>query len=793
MKKLLKWWPGVFILGVWIILFFPFFSKGLIPMPADIITGVYYPWLDYKWGFSTGVPVKNPLLSDIPSLLYPWRSFVIDQLKNGQWPLWNPYYFAGMPLLANFQSAVFSYVNIFFVFFSKPIAWSLGVITSPLLTLIFLYSFLRLKKLKIIPSLFGAIVFALSGFQLSWMEYNVHGHTVVFFLLILISLEKYLSEKKFFWLLLTPVFVALQIFSGYLPLVIYGMIVIGFYVVFFYLIPEVRTKKIALKKYLVIAFFLVFGLLMSGVQLIPGFELANSSIRLIDPSTTSTNASFLPIKNLVTAIAPDFFGNPATRNYFGVGYYDNFNFFAGTSVIVIIFYLLFLRKRNKDILFWLGCLIFSLILAIENPLGNILEKLFFLSGGVAARSIFITDFSLAMLGALGLQKIITENIDKRALALSSILSIAMSIYLYKLSSLFGAAEKIITQRNLVIPFFVLFSSIFLICIYNLKFIKRFKNFLLFLFVIITSGQLLYSANKYLPFSKKDLLFPKTPVLDFLINEKNKSPEPFRVDIGDVIPQNFLMSYDLEAASGYDALLPKRMGELIMMITSNSLAEQIARVQFIGQRESPLFPLFNTKFVLAKKTDEVARFSPDGKTEKYSNDPRFKNVYTDKTVSVFADTEVYKRAYFVTDYLIVQNKDDFFNLVKKKTDFSKIITVEEDPKYIPGQSANTKITWLEYSPNKMQLEIKTDQKGFVFIGNNYFKGWQALLDGKRSKIYRVDYSFQGILMEKGDHILELEYRPNIFYSALMLSIFSFAVWLFMLVIFFNKYYGQKTSK
>jgi len=158
-KKLwprLTWlWPFVFILGVWFVLFKPFFAKGLLPMPADIIAGLYYPWLDYKWGYSVGVPVKNPLISDIPSLLYPWRSFAIDELKAGRWPLWNPYYFDGMPLLANFQSAVFSYVNLFFLFFSKPIAWALGVMTSPLLTLIFVFLFLRHKNLSRISSLLG--------------------------------------------------------------------------------------------------------------------------------------------------------------------------------------------------------------------------------------------------------------------------------------------------------------------------------------------------------------------------------------------------------------------------------------------------------------------------------------------------------------------------------------------------------------------------------------------------------------------------------------------------------------
>ena len=140
-----RFWPISVIFFLVFVFFWKYFLKGLVPIPSDIIVGMYFPWLDYKWGFPTGVPVKNPLISDIPSILYPWRSLVIDQFKSFQWPLWNPYYFSGMPLLANFQSAAFSYVNIFFLLLQKPLAWSLGVMLSPLLTLVAMYAFLKQK------------------------------------------------------------------------------------------------------------------------------------------------------------------------------------------------------------------------------------------------------------------------------------------------------------------------------------------------------------------------------------------------------------------------------------------------------------------------------------------------------------------------------------------------------------------------------------------------------------------------------------------------------------------------
>lgn len=339
-RRLLESWPILAIFLLVIIFFWKFFFKGLIPIPADITVGMYYPWLDYKWGYQVGVPVKNPLISDVPSLLYPWRSFAIDELKSGRWPLWNPYYFDGMPLLANFQSAVFSYVNIFFLYFSKPIAWSLGVISSPLLTMLTMYVFLRHKKLEKFSSLLGAVIFSLSGFEIAWLEYNTLCHTALFLPLFLLTTDLFFEKKKWY-LFLIPFLVAFQIFSGYIPLVIYSYVVCLFYVLFFYLIPELKQRKIKWRRYFLLLGFWLIGLGVSAIQLFPGYELVSLSIRKIDPIVFNSNASYLPFKNLITLLAPDFFGNPATGNYFGQAFYDNFYFFVGTGTLIFVLFSLF--------------------------------------------------------------------------------------------------------------------------------------------------------------------------------------------------------------------------------------------------------------------------------------------------------------------------------------------------------------------------------------------------------------------------------------------------------------------
>lgn len=483
---------------------------------------------------------------------------------------------------------------------------------SPLLTLGAVYLFLRNKKLGVLPSLLGGVVFSLSGFQIAWLEYNVLGHTALFLPLLLLFTDKILGEKKRTFLFGLPLLVAFQILAGYIPIVIYSYLICGLYILVSYLIPWLKQKTFHLKTFLLLALFWIWGAALASVQLFPGFELAQSSIRKIDPIVTASQASYLPLVNLVTALAPDFFGNPATGNYFGRAFYDNFYFFAGTGVLILVFFSLFFLKKERGILFgWLS-LVFSFILVFENPLGKILERLLFLSGGVAARALFITVFSLATLAAYGFERLLKEDSRKQLFFCLATVLIFFVMAGFLTTRFENSTLGHVAQRNLVIPLAVfLLSAVCLFFITIGKF-KRLKKALGFTFILITCFQLLYSAHKYLPFSKKELLFPQTPVLDFLISRQKEEKAPFRVEPGDVIPQNFLMAYGLSTISGYDALLPKRMGEFLLLMQSGKIAQNISRVHLINSYDSPLYRLLNVKYVLAKKVDEKGRYSPTGK-------------------------------------------------------------------------------------------------------------------------------------------------------------------------------------
>src|SRR3989344_1735260 len=195
MKRIL---PYLSIILLAFVFFWQFFIKGLFPIPADTIVGLYYPFRDlYAKDYPNGIPFKNFLITDPVRQQYPWRKLAISAEKNFELPLWNPYNFSGTPLLANFQSASLYPLNILFFLMPFDVGWSLVIFLGPLLSGLFLFLYLNNFKLNKWASLLGAFAFAFSGFFISWLEWGTITHVGLWLPLILLSIDKLVSGIKY--------------------------------------------------------------------------------------------------------------------------------------------------------------------------------------------------------------------------------------------------------------------------------------------------------------------------------------------------------------------------------------------------------------------------------------------------------------------------------------------------------------------------------------------------------------------------------------------------------------------
>lgn len=95
---------GIMLLVLLVVLFPSVFFKGEMTVPGTLLFESA-PWSHHQPRQFT--PVRYDTSVESLSQFALWHRLVRDSLDTGEWPLWNPLEFAGIPLLANYQSAVF--------------------------------------------------------------------------------------------------------------------------------------------------------------------------------------------------------------------------------------------------------------------------------------------------------------------------------------------------------------------------------------------------------------------------------------------------------------------------------------------------------------------------------------------------------------------------------------------------------------------------------------------------------------------------------------------------------------
>jgi uncharacterized membrane protein YfhO len=73
---------------------------------------------------------------------------------------------------------------------------------------------------------------------------------------------------------------------------------------------------------------------------------------------------------------------------------------------------------------------------------------------------------------------------------------------------------------------------------------------------------------------------------------------------------------------------------------------------------------------------------------------------------------------------------------------------------------------------MTLEAENSEPAVLVVTDNYYPGWQAYDNGKPVPILRVNNTFRGLPLAAGRHVLELKFRPVIFYIGAGISLLVF---------------------
>jgi uncharacterized membrane protein YfhO len=111
-------------------------------------------------------------------------------------------------------------------------------------------------------------------------------------------------------------------------------------------------------------------------------------------------------------------------------------------------------------------------------------------------------------------------------------------------------------------------------------------------------------------------------------------------------------------------------------------------------------------------------------------------------------------------------------------------------YLLDSSAT--ISLVKYSPNVLTYKSSSSSEQIAVFSEIYYKhGWKAYIDGKETKIYRVNYVLRAIEVASGEHEIKFKFEPEVIKNGNKITLVSYAFLLLIPLVWFVK--KKKSTK
>jgi len=131
-------------------------------------------------------------------------------------------------------------------------------------------------------------------------------------------------------------------------------------------------------------------------------------------------------------------------------------------------------------------------------------------------------------------------------------------------------------------------------------------------------------------------------------------------------------------------------------------------------------------------------------------------------------------------------DSSFVGVLKRIDESsfdpkKTVIVETAPGFassVNGEKLNYTIESVKYSPNRIEIAVKTETPAILVLSDQYYKAFKCRIDGKNTRVFRANGMFRGVAITEGIHKIVFYYDSALQIISLLISIIGFVIIIFI---------------
>jgi membrane protein YfhO len=687
--------------------------------------------------------VRNPVLTDVPTVFTPFLAYARAEITSGRFPLWSPGIYAGHPFFASFQSAILSPFTAVAYLVPLPHATTAMAALRLFVGGVGMYVYLRTLGLGAAGASFGGVAFLLNPFTVVWLEHPLSG-VASWLPWMLAAIESCAQHPRARGAALVALATAALHVTGHPETAVKVLLLCGAYA----LVRAISLRQAAVALTLV-GGGVVVGTLLSLVQLLPFLEYVRESRVLALRAPWAVSQLTNPPVSVVTTFVPDFFGNPSVGPYaLPYSNYCEAQAYPGIATWILALVAMTSSRRRAIVIFFAAAAAIA-FLAMYGTVATKMLAILVPPLRVAAVSRFglLAIASLMVMAAIGVDEVWREPAGASS-RIRAIVATAGAIVMGAIVVAFLQAERDPLEAARILDASrqaALISAILAGAVVVLVWLapRLPRQFIAAAFAAVLGVDLVSFATGFHPMTPPGHMFPPVPELDVIRSD----PGVFRVaGWNDVLLPNTSLVYGVEDFRGYDGIgLASYLNFLDLGFRPSTTSH--ALVHFATPQ---LIDLLNVKYLVAPADVAVPS-------------DRFTAV-TDGAVRVYRNEHVQPRAFLASDFVVLHGDDARRALRSGAIDLRRVAILDDElsPSDRPEPGADAgRATITAYDAARLVIETDTARRRLLVLSDVFYPGWRAAIDGTPAVIHRADYAFRAVSVPAGRHAVTFEYAPDSF--------------------------------
>jgi hypothetical protein len=145
------------------------------------------------------------------------------------------------------------------------------------------------------------------------------------------------------------------------------------------------------------------------------------------------------------------------------------------------------------------------------------------------------------------------------------------------------------------------------------------------------------------------------------------------------------------------------------------------------------------------------------------------------VKIFENANAYPRVWSVHQAASLPALDQLHAKFRDPSvDLRKTVLLTETAPELSACDGDDEVQMPVHTPNVLRITATMKCRGMVILTDTWFPGWRASVDGKSAKIYQAYGAVRGVVVEPGEHVIEMRYRPASVFIGLALTLLAGAI-------------------